>query len=161
MAGPDRIFPEEHHQAKMYLKKPADSATAEDEKCQDIYNGANRLSQSQSTWLHCGQEICNKSQEISVNIHAFVIVASEISYFFLEKINSFVFETRIYFLWKLFIKFSYDKYVFKLPRWLEILIIFTREYRVLTGNLEIYIGADRKWKKLWHPALYQNYNNIY
>ena len=98
MAGPDRIFPEEHHQAKMYLKKPADSATAEDEKCQDIYNGANRLSQSQSTWLHCGQEICNKSQEISVNIHAFVIVASEISYFFLEKINSFVFETRIYFL---------------------------------------------------------------
>ena len=78
---------------------------------------------------------------------------SEKSYFFLEKINSF--QTGIYFLWKLFIKFNlcYDKYVFVLPRWLEILTIFTREYRVLTGNLEIYIGADRKWKKLWHPAM--------
>ena len=77
---------------------------------------------------------------------------SEISYFFLEKINSF--ETGFYFLSKLFIKFNlcYDKYVFVLPRWLEILTISTRDYRNLTGNLEIYIGADRKWKKLWHPG---------
>ena len=48
MAGPDRIFPEEHHQAKMYLKKPADSATTEDEKCQDIYDGANNQEEDNS-----------------------------------------------------------------------------------------------------------------
>ena len=48
MAGPDRIFPEEHHQAKMYLKKPADSATTEEEKCQDIYDGANNQEEDNS-----------------------------------------------------------------------------------------------------------------
>ena len=66
-----------------------------------------------------------------------LVKLSKISYFFLNKINSF--ERGIYFLWKSFIKFNlcYDKYVFKLPQWLEILTIFTREYRVLTGNLDI------------------------
>ena len=38
-----------------------------------------RLSQSQSTWQHCGQEICIESQEISVNIHVFDLVASQMS----------------------------------------------------------------------------------
>ena len=62
-----------------------------------------RLSQSQATWAHCGQEICIESQEISVNIHMFV-----------------------------------------LPRRLDILTIFTREYRILTGNLEFCVDGDRK-----------------
>ena len=38
-----------------------------------------RLSQSQATWAHCGQEICIESQEISVNIHVFDLVASQMS----------------------------------------------------------------------------------
>ena len=38
-----------------------------------------RLSQSQGTWEHCGQEICIESQEISVNIHVFDLVASQMS----------------------------------------------------------------------------------
>ena len=42
----------------------------------------------------------------------------------------------------------YDKYIFALLRMLDILTIFTCEYRVLTGNLEFYIGGDRKWNKL-------------
>ena len=54
--------------------------------------GGGRLSQSQATWPHCGQEICIESQEISVNIHVFVLVARQMklseSYLFLQKINS-------------------------------------------------------------------------
>ena len=38
-----------------------------------------RLSQSQAMWAHCGQEICIESQEISVNIHVFDLVASQMS----------------------------------------------------------------------------------
>ena len=40
---------------------------------------------------HVGQEICIESQEISVNIHVFDLGVSqmrEISYFFLQKIDS-------------------------------------------------------------------------
>ena len=56
--------------------------------------GKNRVLQSQATWQYCGQEICHEWQEISVTIHAFVIVESWLSdikwnkSFFLQKIKT-------------------------------------------------------------------------
>ena len=127
----------------------------------------NRLSQSQSTWLHCGQEICIESQEILVNIHVFVLVANQMSEIKWNKLFllpensldmnlfaklSFSLNSRTWFFCNIKLNLCYDRYIFVLSWWLDILTIFTHEYRVLTGNLDFYIGGDRKWKKLWQPG---------
>ena len=56
---------------------PPDNWTNTSHTCLDKFTALmSRLLQSQSAWQHCWQEICILSQEISLIIRAFFIVAS-------------------------------------------------------------------------------------